>query len=170
MRNDNIRKLVWAGLFTALTTVATMVIQIPTPLGGYVNAGDTVVILGAFFLGPIWGALAAGLGSALADLMSPYAIYAPATLIIKALMALTAGSILRSSKKKNALPMAISGSIAAELIMVAGYFAYESTILSYGLGALANIPANGVQAVFGAVAGTALFYGLMRIPYVKKTF
>ena len=66
MRNDKIQKLVWAGLFTALTTIATMIVQVPSPLGGYLNAGDAVVILSAFLLGSPWGALAAGLGSALA--------------------------------------------------------------------------------------------------------
>lgn len=170
MKNDKIQKLVWAGLFTALTTVATMIVRVPSPLGGYVNAGDAVVILSAFLLGPAWGAVAAGLGSALADILAAYVVYAPATLIIKALMALTAGAILQSAKKKNALSSAVLGSLLAEVIMITLYFAYEATILGYGWAAVANIPANCAQGVFGAVAGTALFYALMRIPYVKKTF
>lgn len=170
MNNEKTRKLVWAALFAALTTIATMAIPIPSVMGGYVNAGDAVVILSAFLLGPGWGALAAGLGSALADLFAGYIIYAPATLIIKALMALAAGAILRKAKKSKHLPMAILASLTAELIMVAGYFAYEATVLGYGLAAAANIPANCGQAAFGIVAGTSLFYALMRIPYVQKHF
>ena len=170
MNNDKIRKLVWAGLFTALTTVATMLIRIPSPLGGYVNAGDAVVVLAAFLLGPVWGAVAAGLGSALSDILASYIVYAPATLVIKALMALAAGAILRSAKKKNAISATVLGSVSAELIMIVGYFAYEATVLGYGLAAIANVPANCAQAVFGAVAGTALFYALLRIPYVQKNF
>ena len=170
MNTEKTHKLVWAALFTAMTVVATMVIRVPSPLGGYVNTGDALVILSAFLLGPAWGALAAGLGSALADIFLGYALYAPATLVIKALMALTAGAILRTAKRKNALTPAVLGSVVAELIMVACYFAYEALILPYGLGALANVPGNSIQAVFGAVAGTALFYALLRIPYVKKTF
>lgn len=170
MNNERIRRLVWAGMFTALTTVATMVIRIPSVLGGYVNAGDAVVVLGAFLLGPAWGAVAAGLGSMLADIFSGYPVYALATLIIKALMALAAGALLRSAKKKNTLSAAVLGSLLAEIIMVAGYLAYEATFLRYGWGAVANIPGNCAQGVFGAVAGTALFYALIRIPYVRKTF
>lgn len=170
MKTEKTQKLVWAALFTAMTVVATMVIRFPSPLGGYVNTGDALVILSAFLLGPAWGALAAGLGSALADIFLGYALYAPATLVIKALMALAAGAILRSAKRKNALTSAVLGSVAAELIMVTCYLAYEALILPYGLGALANVPGNCVQAVFGSVAGTALFYALIRIPYVKKTF
>ena len=170
MRTEKIQKLVWEGLFTALTTIATMIVQVPSPLGGYLNAGAAVVILSAFLLGSPWGALAAGLGSALADLLSGYAIYAPATLIIKALMALAAGAILRSAKKKNALSMAVLGSLASEVIMIVGYFAYDALVMGYGLGALANVPGNCMQGAFGVLAGTALFYALLRIPYVKKTF
>lgn len=170
MKAEKTQKLVWAALFTALTTVATMIVQIHSPLGGYVNAGDALVILSAFLLGPAWGALAAGLGSALADIFTGYIIYAPATLLIKALMALTAGAILRAAKRRRSLGAAVLGSVLAELIMIVGYFAFAAVFLSFGLGALASVPGNCVQAVFGAVAGTALFYALLRIPYVKKTF
>ena len=101
MKRFETKTLVWAALFTALTTVATMVIQVPSPTGGYLNAGDAIVLLSAFLLGPIWGAVAAGVGSALADILAGYAIYAPATLIIKALMALTAGALLRRAKSPS---------------------------------------------------------------------
>jgi len=169
MENDKIRKLVWAGLFTALTTVATMIIFPVPALHGYVNGGDAIVIVGAFLLNPLWGAFAAGLGAALADLVSGYFIYAPATLIIKALMALAAGTILRNLRTKKQIIPAVLGSVTAEIIMVAGYFAYELVI--YGLGgAAADVIPNCIQGVFGAVAGTALFYALSRIPYVKKNF
>ena len=168
MRNDKTQKIVWAGLFTALTVVATMVIRVPTG-NGYCNVGDSLVILSAFLLGPAWGALAAGLGSALADLLSGYIIYSPATLIIKGLMALAAGAILISTKKKNDLRAAILASIVAEVIMVAGYFAYEFVI--YGIAAsVVNIIPNCIQGAINAVVGTILFYALLRIPYVKKTF
>lgn len=170
MRDDKIQKLVWAGLFTALTTVATIAIPIPSPTGGYVHAGDALVILSAFLLGPAWGAVAAGLGSALADIFTHHIVFAPATLIIKALMALSAGAILRRAKNKSSIKSAVLGSVIAELIMVAGYFAFEAVFLGLGWGAIAGVLPNCIQAVFGAVAGTALFYALLRIPYVKKTF
>ena len=164
------KELVWAGLFTALVTITTMAIHVPSVLGGYVNAGDAVVVLSAFLLGPAWGALAAGLGSALADIFASYLVYAPGTLVIKALMALTAGAILRSAKKKNHLPMAIFGALLAEVIMIVGYFCYDAFILGYGLAATANIPGNCIQGAFGILAGTALFYTLIKIPYVRNNF
>ena len=49
------RAMVMTALFAALGYVATRILQIPTPSGGYVNLGDTVVILGAYLLGPVYG-------------------------------------------------------------------------------------------------------------------
>ena len=75
MKDNTIKKLVFAALFAALSCAATMVIRIPTPIGGYIHAGDAVVLLSAFLLGPWWGAAAAGLGSGLADLIAGYGLY-----------------------------------------------------------------------------------------------
>ena len=86
MNDKNIRTFVGAAMMTALCAVLTSVVKIPSPMGGYFNLGDCGVLLSAWLLGPAWGAAAAGLGSALSDLLG-YPLYAPATLVIKALMA-----------------------------------------------------------------------------------
>ena len=88
--NTKTKKIVIAALFAALTCVATMIIKIPSPLKGYINLGDCMVLLAGWMLSPFYGFLAAGLGSALADVFSGYFTYAPATFIIKGLMALIA--------------------------------------------------------------------------------
>ena len=75
-------------MLAALCCVATMIIKIPSPLKGYLNLGDCVVLLSGWLLGPAYGFAAAGIGSALADIFSGYVIYAPATFIIKGLMAI----------------------------------------------------------------------------------
>ena len=83
--------MVTAAVLAALTCVATMVVQIPMPLTkGYVNLGDVMVLTSVWLIGSPWGVAAAGIGSAMADLLTGYAYYAPATLIIKALMAVAA--------------------------------------------------------------------------------
>ena len=60
MTDKKLHRLVLAALFTALTTVMTMVIQVPSPMQGYVNLGDCGVLLSAWVLGPAWGGAAAG--------------------------------------------------------------------------------------------------------------
>lgn len=168
MRSDKIRALVYSALFAAMCCVTTLVPHIPTPLGGYIHAGDALVILSAFALGPVWGALAAGLGSALADVIVGAAIYAPGTFVIKALMALVAGLILKGKVFKRPSVNALTASFAAELLMVCGYFVYEYWILGYGPGVIANVPMNAIQGLFGALAGSALFLALPIEKLIKK--
>lgn len=52
MTDKKLHRLVLAALFTALTTVMTMVIQVPSPMQGYVNLGDCGVLLSAWVLAP----------------------------------------------------------------------------------------------------------------------
>jgi uncharacterized membrane protein len=88
--STKIRKIVFTALMASLICVATMIIKIPTPLHGYINLGDCVVLAAGWLLSPAYAFLAAGLGSAFADVFSGYATYAPATFVIKGLMALIA--------------------------------------------------------------------------------
>lgn len=165
MNGKKTKLLVLAALFTALTTVATMVIQIPSPMNGYVNLGDCVVLLSAWVLGPWLGAAAGGLGSMLADVISGYAYYAPGTLVIKAVMALVAGLIFRAAAGRGrggALLIQAGGAAAAEAIMVLGYFGYAGLLLGEGWGAALSIPGNLIQAVFGLVIALALIRILER--------
>lgn len=68
MANLKTRRMVMAALLAALTTAATMVIRIPTPTLGYIHLGDGMVLICGILLGPGLGAVAAGIGSMLADL------------------------------------------------------------------------------------------------------
>lgn len=154
--NIRIKKIVMTALLAALTCVATMIIKIPSPLKGYLNLGDCVVLFAGWMLSPGHGFLAAGLGSALADIFSGYVIYAPATFIIKGFMALVAfyGFKLLRKKIGNVLSKLISGTLA-EIIMVVGYFVFEGFLYGF-IPSLVNIPANMVQGIAGVIFGTLL--------------
>ena len=87
--NSNLKKIIMTALFAALACVATMSIRIPTPgTGGYIHPGDAIVILAGIILGPVYGMLAGGIGSALSDLIGGYFVYVPITLVLKGLVAL----------------------------------------------------------------------------------
>ncbi len=158
--NSHTKKLVLTALFTALITLSTMVIQIPMPISGYVNLGDVFVLISAFILGPIYGTLAAGLGSALADLLSGYIVFAPATLIIKSIMVLVAYAIYFALKKtfKNLFWAKLISSAVAELVMVLGYFFYSCLIMGEGLVAALSIPGNLIQGAVGIVFAVFTLY------------
>lgn len=163
---QKLKLLVTASMLAALSCVATMVIQIPTPTQGYLHLGDAVVLLCGWLLGPLWGTLAAGIGSMLADIFSGYILYAPATFIIKAAVALLACLLHRALSvflKKFPIISLFLSALCAEIIMVLGYFVFEATVVGYGWAAAAGIPANIVQASFGVVVGTLLMHIFERI-------
>lgn len=163
--SDKLRKLTLAAMFAALTCVATMVVQIPSPMNGYVNLGDAVVLLCGFLLGSIYGTAAAGIGSMLADVFTGYLHYAPGTLVIKAAMALTAAALykaLRSGKLPSALAVVLSG-LVAEILMVVGYFGYACLLLGKGLAAAASIPGNVVQGAVSLLCASIVCVVLSRI-------
>ena len=158
MKQMSTFRIVITALFAALICVATMLIQIPIPAtGGYANLGDGIILICAFLMSPAYAVTAAGLGSALADILVGYASYAPATLLIKAGVALIAACIFRKlGKDKNArftLAVMIAAGILAETFMVLGYFFYEAVILGYGLAAAGAIIGNIGQGVVGVIVG-----------------
>lgn len=164
MKNEKLYKIIVSAMMAALTCVATMIIQIPSPMQGYVNMGDVIVLMCGWILGPVYGVLAAGIGSMLADMLSSYMHYAPGTLITKAAVALIAYllfTLLRRGKKSEGtkglvIPLIVSG-VVAEIAMVVLYFAYASLILGKGWAAASSIPGNLLQGLVGVSVGTILY-------------
>ena len=156
MKQKNLQRLAISALLTAIVCIATYIVKIPSPAtNGYFNLGDCFVLLSGWLLGPVYGALAAGLGSALADIISGYMQYAPATFVIKALMAIAAYFVAKAFIRKPLIGKTIGG-IVAEAIMVLGYFGYEAVILSYGIAAAGSIFSNVMQGIVGIIAGIAV--------------
>lgn len=157
--NKRLKKIIISALFAALTFCATFVVKIPTPTGGYVHLGDSIVLLSGWLLGPVFGTLAAALGSALSDLLGGYPTYILPTFIIKGLMAFLAWCILKLLPRRNFVFTAVSGIVGC-IVMVSGYYLVEAVFLGYGFaGALVSVVPNIVQGVFGAVSAT-LLYGI----------
>ena len=166
MNDKKIRKLVLAALLAALVCVATMVVQIPSPMQGYVNLGDCFVLLSGWLLGPWYGFAAGGIGSMLADLFLGYAHYAPGTLVIKGLVALLAALLYETLGRSPAAR--IASGVVGEIVMVLGYFGYASLLLGKGLAAAASIPGNIFQGAVGLVVGAVLATVLERAKVTQK--
>ena len=160
---SNTQKIVTASMLAALCCVATMIIKIPSPLKGYLNLGDCVVLLSGWLMSPAYSFLAAGIGSGLADVFSGYLVYAPATFVIKGIMAIIAHFCFRAlHKKAGSFPSRIIGGVAAELEMVLGYFVFEGFMYGFAP-SLVNIPANAMQGIAGIVIG------LILVKFFEKT-
>ena len=147
------QKIVLSAMLAALCCVATMIIKIPSPLKGYLNLGDCVVLLCGWILPPAYGFFAAGLGSALADVFAGYFVYAPATFVIKGIMAIIAYFCFKGLHNKlGAAPSRIIGGALAEIEMILGYFVFEGFMYGFAP-SVVNIPANGVQGIAGLIIG-----------------
>jgi len=147
-----IRTFSLLGLFIALVAVATMIIRVPIPqTAGYMNLGDSMVLLSGVFFGPALGFIAGGVGSALADILGGYPQWAPWTLIIKGVEATIVGAlVLLLTIQKHKLSLsAVVCFVLATSWMVLGYYVAE-TIMYEQKAALAELPANIMQA-FGSV-------------------
>ena len=163
--NEKTKRLVMSAMFTSLICIATMLIKVPSPFKGYINLGDAFVLIAGWILLPAYGFFSAGIGSALADIFSGYAVYAPATFIIKALMAVVVRFVYTMlSKKIGNMPSRIFGAILSELLMAFGYFAFESVLYGYEISAL-NMPINLVQGAAGIVVGV-----MLSVIFAKKKF
>ena len=155
---QSIRRLTTAGVLAASIVLLTTLVSIPIPAGlGYVNLGDMGVLLAGMLLGGGWGALCAGAASAISDVLLGYTIYAPATFLIKGLVALIAGLLFAKTKKKIRY---VSLYLAA-LIVPAGYFLYE-TLLYGSASAIPNILFNTMQCLIGAVVATIIGVMLLK--------
>ena len=168
--NTNLKQIVMTALFAALACVATMSIRIPTPgTGGYIHPGDVIVILSGVILGPVWGLLAAGIGSAMADLLGGYFIYVPITFAVKGLIAFIAGMIYHKLGKtsKTQYTAVILGGITDIILVAGGYFLCEIPL--YGASAAAaSIPANLIQGLGGLIIAFVLYPLLLAVPDIRK--
>ena len=148
MERRKLKRMVMGGLLAAVVALMTAAVKLPVPAtGGYVHLGDGAIFLAAYLMGP-WAAVPAALGSALADILGGYAVYAIPTALIKGAMGWIAGRMIAEKKPlKNALTF-----ILCELIMVIGYFAFEWVMYGAGAAIGAVIP-NLIQGAAGVVLG-----------------
>jgi uncharacterized membrane protein len=167
------KQIAFTALFAALCCIGTLVIAIPLP-NGYFNTGDVFVLLSGWCLGPVYGTLAAAVGSALADVISGYSIYAPATLFIKGFDAFIAYMVCLfwkkciQKEKFDVFARAFSA-ICGEAIMILGYFLFESILYGF-LGATASLIGNLTQGICCAICAIAIISALYPIKGLKRLF
>lgn len=160
MKNKKINSLTETALLTALIFVSTKLINIPTPVGGVINLVDAVILTISLLVSRRSAVFASGIGSFISELLSPYAIFAPATLLIKSLMAFTSNTLFHKLKYHENIKILIAF-ISAEIIMIVGYFIYQAFFLSLGiytasLDIINNITQASISIVFAIILYKAL--------------
>jgi uncharacterized membrane protein len=165
MKKITTKQLTLIAMFVALTTVATMTIQVPIPATkGYVNIGDTILICAGLLLGKAAGGMTGSIGSALADIISGYAYYAPITFVVKGIEGYLAGYL----KEKTSLYSVVCALIAG-VVMALGYFLAEGIILYNFPTAVASLIPNLLQGIGGALLASLLYKALEKTKFMSQT-
>lgn len=149
-------------ILAGIVAASTYLFRIPVPgSGGYFNVGDIAVVFCGLYLGKGRGALAGGIGSAVADLIGGFYIFIPITFIAKGLEAFIAGSL----GKKNPFFLILAG-----LSMISIYFLAEIFLPGMGMAAaLADLNFNLLQGAIGAIGGYALYFAVNKALPSAKT-
>lgn len=153
--NWSAKRITFIALAMAVVCLSTMVIQIPIPLG-YMHLGNCCILLIGVFFDTTTGLLAAGIGSAMADLLLGYPQWIIPTLIIKGLMGY---SIARLSKKKDERVRVMAlrtlrAVVVGILIMIVGYILFGTILYGSFTASIAQGYGLSVEGILGIV----LFY------------
>ncbi len=127
MSNQKIttKQMVLTGVMAAVVFATNYIrIMIPTPIDNTaIHVANVACLLSAFLLGPLYGGLSAGIGSAIYDLTNPlYLASAPFTLVFKFIMAFVCGKIAYSGQRQaKSVKWNIIGAISGALSYVVLY-------------------------------------------------
>ena len=146
------KEIATIGVMGALACIATMVFMFPIPAtSGYFNFGDAIVMTTAFTFGPVIGAIAGGLGSGLADLLSGWYNWVIFTAVIKGAEGYIVGT-LAGDHATRTLSKTVVAWFVGSIVMVAGYFVVQVSMFDFGA-AMVEAPFNFVQMAVAGVVG-----------------
>jgi uncharacterized membrane protein len=145
-------------IMTAIVFVLTRVIQVPTPVVGYIHLGEVGIFFSAFAFGPLVAAVAGGVGTALSDWTSPYAQWTIYSLIIHGSQGFLAGWLAR---RLPGMWGSVAAAVAGGVVVIVGYLLAGTRLVGFGA-ALAEIPLNLVQVTVGAIVAIPLYAAVRR--------
>ncbi len=153
--NKTTKNICFSAMLAAMVFGLTM-LHIPVGAGGYIHVGDAVVYIAALLMGGPWAFISAAVGAACADIVSGFAVYAVPSAVIKVLIAVPFALASKKQQRLLTVRTAILSAVSG-VVTVAGYFITDLFI--YRQGAVADIPANIIQAL-----GSAAVFIVVALP------
>ena len=163
------KKIVLVALLAALTAVGSgLRIVMPVSIGGNTafHLGNIFCALSGILLGPWWGGLAAGLGSAIHDMFNPlYIAECWLTFLMKGAYGVAAGLVISLGKKKwgyfrAALATTAGAIVYAVLYLIKSYLkpilVQGVTAQAAGLTVIGKLPATVFNAVVAIICAPIL--------------
>ena len=151
MKTQKTKYICLAAVMAAIIFVFTQFFHIPSHTG-YTHIGDAFVYLAGALLPWPYAICAGAIGAALADLLGGYAIWAPASILIKALTALC----FTAKRDKILCRRNLFALVPAFVLCAGGYYGYEALITGNPVAPLAGIPGYTIQVL----ASSAVFVAL----------
>lgn len=161
MKKSKTTTIVFTALFAALICALTFFPKVPTPIGGYIHVGDSMIYLASNILPFPFGMLAGGIGGSLSDAIGGYWIYVIPTFIVKNIN----GLMFYILKTKGAKIISVKSVIAAALssaVTVVGYFFVNGLLFTWK-GAIASTPSEIAQG-----AGALIVFILVGLAFDKS--
>lgn len=153
--DSKVKLLTLSGLFAAMIYVVTAYIHIPTGLG-YTHPGDGLIYLAACILPTPYAVAASAIGGALADGLSGFYTWIPATIVIKAVTAL----FFTNKGKKIITVRNILGIIPSLILCVVGYSLYQGIVMTK------DFSAATIAAAFGQTPFYCLQVAISTVLYI----
>ncbi|MBA5729842.1 ECF transporter S component [Aerococcaceae bacterium INB8] len=154
--------LVKIALLTALTTAISLLVIIPVPaMNGFVTLCEAGIYLGAVLLGPAGGFWVGALSGGLIDILSGAPQWALFSMIIHGIQGLLVGYLYQKFTSTFKLSISL---VLGSASMIVGYF-IATMILYTWPAAMASIPGNLVQTVFGSLVTIVVLKGLKKTSF-----
>ncbi len=165
--------LVITAILAALVFVATMFINLKLPFGqgGLIHLGTSMLFISAILFGPKKGALAGAIGMGLFDIVGGWLIWAPTTIISRALQGFIVGKIAWSKGNKgDNIGLNILGAVVSMPVMIAVYYIGQAIMFNSWIAPLASIPGDIIQNIVGLIIAIPVCVVLKKTPYFKRNF
>ncbi|MCR2033071.1 ECF transporter S component [Anaerofustis stercorihominis] len=168
MANKKTLNVVLTGVMAALIFIATYInIRLPISFtdGGLIHLGGSVLVIATFLLMPVEAGLAGAIGMGLFDMLSPYAVWAPFTFVIRLIQGIVVSKLL--------LKKGISGVILAMVIYtiigMGGYYLAEALIYGNWIAPMASMPGEFISDMVAIVIGVPIAKILIKNKICYKT-
>ncbi|MBQ0139933.1 MAG: ECF transporter S component [Kurthia sp.] len=159
-------------MLATLVFVATLILNIKLPLpgnGGLVHLGTAMLFISSILFGPKKGAYAGAIGLGLFDLVGGWVLWAPITIIARALQGYIVGKIAWSNEKNgtsflyNLLALVVSIPV-----MMSIYYIGESILYGNWITPLTSLPGDFMQNILGVFLALPVCKILQKMPTIKK--
>ena len=142
---NKIKNMCITGIFTAIIFIFTAYLHIPSHTG-YTHVGDAFIYLAACLLPLPYAIFAGAAGALLADCLTGFALWAPASVIIKGITTL----FFTSKKKRLLCARNVIALFPAALLCCFGYYIYEAILTGNFAAPLAGIAGYVTQSVLSS--------------------